>query len=299
MANELSVFEREGIPSYLQNVEEDGTTDSIAGSSSSNHRISIRGGMWRMVVGGKEIAVNEERSINVVIVRAAEHVSRQFYIKAYDSKAEPTAPDCASSDGVSPDAGVPHPQASACMKCPQNIAGSGQGKSRACRYQQRLAVVLEGDMEGPVYQFVAPAMSIFGEGKGAKMPLQAYGRYLKARGIPVTSVVTEMRFDSDSESPKVVFKPIRALTEEEYNVGKSQGFSPEALSAVTMVVAKRDASNTEGSDAPEKVSAAEETASGNDADDSVTIKREARKPAPTKKSAAEVMQSWGDTDDDD
>ena len=85
-------------------------------------------------------------------------------------------------------------QAARCMDCPQNIKGSGQGESRACRFSQRLAVLLEGAMD-TVYQLQLPATSIFGEAKDGKMGMQAYAKYLKAHKTPSIAVVTQAYFD--------------------------------------------------------------------------------------------------------
>ncbi len=257
MSNELSVFEGK-LPDYLKTVELDETTKALAGGESSFKRISIRGGVFRMVVGGKEVATNEDRAMNIVIVKAAPNISRQYYAKAWDPDAEPETPTCWSTDGKTPDPAVENPQSSHCATCPQNVAGSGQGTSRACRYQQRLAVVLEGDMGGDVYQLVLPATSIFGDSKGAKMPLQAYGRYLAGHGVPVTAVVTEMRFDTSVESPKLTFRPVRPLTEEEYLRGKEQSETPDAQTAITMTVRHRDVKSQ--SSAPVETTAEEPAA---------------------------------------
>ena len=57
------------VPAYLQDVQDD-TTDSLAGNSTQYKRISIKGGVWRMMVNGKEVAINEERAMNFKIGRA-------------------------------------------------------------------------------------------------------------------------------------------------------------------------------------------------------------------------------------
>lgn len=290
-ANEITKFDT-NLPSYLKNVELDETTKALAGGGSGNKRISIRGGVFRMIVDGKEVASNDERAMNIVIVRAAQNISRQYYKKQYDPNAEAVAPDCWSSDGKAPDKGVESPQSGACATCPQNVAGSGQGNSRACRYQQRVAVVMEHDLEGDVFQLSLPATSIFGEAQGNKMPLQAYGRYLAGHSIPVTAVVTEMRFDTSSEAPKLTFRPVRPLSEEEYLTCKAQGETAGAVSAVTMQVIKRDtdkrpAAPTESAeeDAPEQ-------------EEAPPVKRSAAKAAPaeqkTTKSIKSVLESWDD-----
>jgi hypothetical protein len=83
---------------------------------------------------------------------------------------------------------------------------------------------------------ICPATSVFGEADNGKMPLQAYGRHLKAHGTPVTGVVTEMRFDTSSPTPKLLFKPIRPISEEEFNVVNEMRNSPVAEEAVKMTI---------------------------------------------------------------
>jgi hypothetical protein len=196
--------------------------------------------VFREFIGGKEYRVSEERSMNVVIVKAAPKVSRIFYAGSY-VEGETVSPTCWSSDSQRPDEKVKSPQSATCLTCPKNIKGSGQGESRACRYQQRLAVVLDNEVaKKEVYQLVLPPTSVFGDGEKGKLPLQAYARHLKNHGTPITGVVTEMRFDTASPTPKLVFKPVRPVSEEEYHIVQELKDSPEAISAVTLTVAQTD-----------------------------------------------------------
>jgi hypothetical protein len=174
-----------------------------------------------------------------VIVNSAPKVSRVFYMAKYEAD-KVIAPACWSNDGEKPAADAQEKQATTCNECPQNIAGSGNGNSRACRYQQRLAVVLANDMGGDVLQLTLPATSIFGKEVGEDRPLQAYARWLVAQNIDPTEVVTRMRFDTKSESPKLFFKTMRYLTDDEYPTCTEKGASVEAKQAITMTVAKVD-----------------------------------------------------------
>jgi hypothetical protein len=236
--SDLTLF-KGGLPAYLKNAVDD-TTNALAGGELGARRISIKGGVFREFIGGKEYRVSEERAMNVVIIKAAPKVSRKFYAGSY-VEGEVVAPACWSTDGMRPDEGVKEKQASTCMGCPQNIKGSGQGDSRACRYEQRLAVIIDGEIDKEeVYQLVLPPTSVFGDGEKKKLPLQAYARHLKSNGLPITGVVTEMRFDTASPTPKLVFSPIRGVTEEEYEVIQRLGNSQEAVSAITMTVAQTD-----------------------------------------------------------
>jgi hypothetical protein len=236
----MTLFSKGGnVPAHLRNLELDETTKALMGSGSGGKRISIRGGVFRMMVDGKEIAQNEDRAMNIVIVAANPSVSRSYYEGTYQ-EGQSTAPTCWSNDGVAPDPKSDTPQSDKCATCPQNIKGSGQGDSRACRYSQRLAVVLENDIRGDVYQLTLPAQSIFGAAESGKMPLQAYAKFLGSHGLPVTAVVTEMRFDTASATPRLTFKAVRPLEAGELATAQDQGRSPEAKTAIASTVAAMD-----------------------------------------------------------
>jgi hypothetical protein len=49
-----------------------------------------------------------------------------------------------------------------------------------------------------------------------------------------------MKFDTKSESPKLFFKPMRWLSEDEYASAAEQGQSEDAKRAITMTVAQTD-----------------------------------------------------------
>jgi hypothetical protein len=295
MSGELSLF-KGNMPDYLKNRGLSATTKALMGAS-QNKRISIRGGVFRMMVGGQETAKSDERSMKVVIVSAAENVSRTFYEGSYEEGTQ-VPPVCWSSDGVRPDSGVKEPQNTTCNGCPQNVLGSGTGGGRACRYSQRLAVVLAHDMNGDVFQLVLPATSIFGKVENGKMPLQAYVKYLAAHNVNVEDVVTEMRFDTDSATPKLTFSPVRPLEENEHNLCSLKAQTTEAKNAITMSVAQTDgvgekrvalpkpsAPKAEAKPAKQEVAEEEEK----------PVKRTAKKPEETPaKSAADLVDEWDD-----
>lgn len=239
--SELALF-KGGLPAYLKNAQDD-ATNALAGTGEGGlgaRRISIKGGVFREFIGGKEYRVSEERSMNVIIIKAAPKVSRIYYAGTY-TEGEAVSPTCWSSDSQRPDEAVKNKQSATCLSCPQNIKGSGQGDSRACRYQQRLAVVLDGEVDKEeVYQLVLPPTSVFGDGEKGKLPLQAYARHLKNHGTPITGVVTEMRFDTASPTPKLVFKPVRPVTEDEFEIIQKLKDSSEATAAITLTVAQTD-----------------------------------------------------------
>jgi len=236
----VTLFNKANVPAFAKN--RDGMSSvakALAGGSvDTSKRISIKGGVFRLYSGGKEIASIEERYLDVVFVAAAPDISRVFYAKSYDG--EVTAPDCWSADGKTPSPDASNKQHNKCEGCPQNIAGSGANNSRACRFQQRVAVVLANDLEGDILQLTVPAKSLFGDGEGDNRPLQAYARWLRAQQDPIdpNMVVTRLKFDTKSESPKLFFKEMRWLTDDEFETVSAKADTPEAKRAIAMSVPK-------------------------------------------------------------
>src|SRR6056300_1130029 len=98
----------------------DDITSAIgARRGSGSKRISIRGGVFRKVVGGKEVASIEDRHMNVIFVNASPTASRTFYDTTY-KEGERVSPTCWSSDSNKPDADVENKQASSCSECPNS-----------------------------------------------------------------------------------------------------------------------------------------------------------------------------------
>lgn len=293
--SELSLFSQGGntLPAHLRGLELDATTKALMGGGGNGKRISIRGGVFRMIVGGKEVAQNDDRSMNVILVRSAEKTSRSYYAGSY-TEGQNSAPTCWSNDGIAPDSTSKAPQSTNCQNCQQNIKGSGQGDSRACRFNQRVAVALENNLTGDVYQLTLPGQSIFGTGENGKMPLQQYAKFLGGHGIPITAVVTEMRFDTASATPKLTFRAVRPLSVEEMADSKRQGESPDAVNAVTMTVNQLDINAPKsGTPAPAAGIQALPKATTPEAVDE-PVKRTVKKTET--KDVASVLDAWADDD---
>jgi len=285
------------IPDFLRDVN-DQTLKDITGSTGGK-QISIKGGVWRMIVGGEEVSKNEDRAMNFVIVAASKGVSRTFYEGKYEEGAA-IKPSCWSAEGVVPNQEVSNPQSSSCATCKQNIEGSGEGKSRACRYSKRLAVTLENDISGNIYRLQVPAKSYFGRAEGDKMPLQAYGKFLSGHGLPITGLVTEARFDTSEAVPVMKFRAVRPLTRPEWETAKVQGESEDAKQAVEfkMTVGK-DATNAIALPAafaspPPQFSEASK-AKAETVETVEPVKRSSAKTAPAApvaKNVADILNDW-------
>lgn len=191
-----------------------------AGVGSSFAVIGYRGKVWAIKHGGKEHQLmrpdgdGPRSSIEVVIVRSSAAKSKLFYKGGYVEGSN-SPPDCWSTNGVTPDAGVQNKQSKTCATCPMNAVGSrvtDAGKqARACSEHRRMAVVPLNDIEnealgGPML-LRCPAASL--------KELKAYADALNNIGCPYFGAATRIAFDPKEAYPKFVFTPIRALSEEE------------------------------------------------------------------------------------
>ena len=293
--SEMTLFSKGGntLPAHLKNLQLDATTKALMGGSGNGggKRISIRGNVFRMMVDGKEIAQNEDRAMNIIIAAANANVSRTFYAGTYQ-EGQAMAPTCWSNDGVTPDIKSEQPQASKCASCSQNIKGSGQGDSRACRFSQRLAVLLENDIRGDVYQLTLPAQSIFGAAENGKMPLQSYAKFLGSHGLPVTAVVTEMRFDTASATPRLTFKAVRPLNEEELAMTQDKGQSTEAKLAIAATAAQMDGATKAEFIRPAVEAPKAEPKVQAEAVETAEPTKRAKKAAP--KDVADILDDWAE-----
>lgn len=275
------------------------STSKLTGGAGggSSRRISIKGGRFRLMVGGEQVHVSKEESLNVIVIDAAE-VSRTYYEGAYDPE-KTAAPTCWSHDSRVPAPEVPEDQrqAARCADCPMNIKGSGQGNSRACRFAQRLAVMLEGDLD-KVYQLQLPPTSIFGQADGNKMPMQAYAKYLAEHKSPIQAVVTTMYFDDSSETPKLFFKPARMVNEEETEALAKHIDGDAVKNAITLTVSQSDKKDETPAPKPKAAAPKVEEPEDDEDDDVIEEPKKAAKKAKAEPAEKEKLDSLLDEWDD-
>lgn len=261
---------------------------SGSGSGEERRRISLNGSKFREIINGEQMNVSKEDFMNVIILNAAP-VSRTYYASAFDPS-NPLPPTCWSSDSKvpAPEVAEEDRQATRCLDCKQNVRGSGQGDGRACKFGQRIAVVLEGQLD-KVYQLNLSALSIFGEGKGNDRPLQSYVKYLSSHKTPAISVVTKMYFDENASVPKLFFKPVRPLTEEELNTVAPMMNSPEVLRAIELVVNK-------GEEETPKAIAFEEPEKSEEKveEPKKVVKKQAAPPKEKDEELDSIIEDWDD-----
>lgn len=283
------------LPDYLKEVEIDEVTRALTGGGTGVKRIALGNNKFILKVNGAEISKSNNSKMEIVIVNASPNVSRTFYAKAWDPKADAAPPDCWSNDGERPDASVKEPQSPMCMNCPQDIAGSGQGSTKACRKNRRIAVALAADLNGDVYQMTLQSKSIFYDAKKPgdldHMPFDQYVRYVGSQGYNLNTLVTEMRFDEDSTVGKLFFRPVRFLEKDEWEVAKKQGETKTAKSAITMTVAQVDGVKKLEAPAVKAEAGTVEVI----AEPTKRVEKKAAEPAP-KRDLKAVMGDWSNDD---
>lgn len=180
--------------------------------------VSIRGKVWRARHKGDEHIIRDKkdgepkRRLQVVVVGVGPNVAKTYYAGAYVS-GNTEAPDCASTDGIRPDAGVADPQASTCATCPMNQFGSrvteAGKKGKACQDNKRLAIVPADDIEN----------SVFGGPMLLRIPpssfqsLDQVSQVLAKNRVPFYGAVLDIGFDPDAEYPLLTFRALGRITD--------------------------------------------------------------------------------------
>lgn len=298
----VTIF-KQGTVATTGNRELSDLAKTLASSSTSRRIQTNTNGTFKRIVNGEQIGNAVRGEINLIIVGALPKVSRTYYEAEYDPDAPPTLPDCWSNLGDKPEAAAANKQHTNCADCPQNIAGSGrQGKGKACRYQRRISVLVEGDSSGDVYQFNIPAKSLFGKGTGNVHPFESYVKFLIANGESPDNVVTNVSYDLNADTMELLFTPLRNISDEEYELVKAAQSKPETKMYTMITVAQADgvkkqppavenrakpkAETVTRADEPEDEEAVEEP-----------VKRQAKKEtvAPKAKSSlADVVNKWSE-----
>ena len=106
MSNDLTLLIQNNPALVGTGLDED--TLAVAGNSTGNKRISMKGGVFRKVVGGKEIGAIEDRHMNVIFVKMAHKASRTYYSQGYKEGVK-VSPVCWSQDSETPDPEVKNP----------------------------------------------------------------------------------------------------------------------------------------------------------------------------------------------
>lgn len=208
-------FESAKVPAHLSKFAGlfGGANDALGKSGPSYPVLNIKGKTWSVVEDKVKTKLMTDdgdplAAVRIVLIKAADGLSKVFYKAGYDEdESAGQKPDCFSHDGVRPDGSVTTPQSKVCATCEHNAWGSGtNGKGRACSDSKRVAIAAEGALDKPMLLRVPPASL-----KG----LAEYGAMLSKRNTPYQAVVTRVSFDSEASSPKLVFKAVNYLDEDD------------------------------------------------------------------------------------
>lgn len=218
MSNDIAV-QKISLPAELQETFNTDRTSTLI-QSGGFPVLSIRGKAFRVKTGGEEHALSHRdtgeqvTSVELVMLDWQDHVSKIYYKTTY-KPGDDSPPVCFSIDGKRPDPQSTEPQAQSCAVCPHAVWGSKitpQGnKTKACGDSRRLAVTFAGDMHnaalgGPMLLRV-PAASL--------KDLSTFARGMMAKGFNASTVVVRIGFDINADFPKLTFKAVRALREDE------------------------------------------------------------------------------------
>jgi hypothetical protein len=286
------------VPDFLRNAGISELTKQLAGKTGVK-RIVPKNGIFSKLVGGESMG-KTSNALKVVVVSASPHVGRIFYAKAWSPDAEPTAPDCFSNDGRTPDSSIASPPASRCDSCPNNIKGSGMGSSKACRYSRRLALMLLDDfgtpLEGEVYQMNLASKSLFGDNVGDRFTFENYTKYLANNGKSVDWFITEVSFNQDNDNQSVLFEPVGHINKTIHDALQRNQNRDDVKRMVIMTPYQADASGRALGMTKEEAEEPFETVAA--APVAEPKKRESKKaaepPPTTKQSLDEVVKAWSD-----
>lgn len=287
--------------------------EKIASKMGGYNRIATNtNGTFKRIVNGEQMGKAIRGEFNAIIVDMLGNPGRTFYAKEYDPDAKPTLPDCYSNEGDKPEASATSKQATSCAVCPKNADGSGRnGKGKACRFQRKVALLLEGDTSGDIYQFNIPAKSLFGKGTGNTHPFEQYCRYLVSNGAAPDRVVTTIAYNLDAETMELNFTADRFISAEELELVTTAQNNPTTRRLITISSAEADGAKAVAAPAAEAAKPVVKKASFlDDADEdeeeeevaAAPVKRASSKPAAEVKASsdlASVVGQWADDDEDE
>jgi hypothetical protein len=296
----VAIFKQQNAVAVSSGRELSDFAKSLASSTTSRRIQTNTNGTFKRIINGEQIGNAIRGEINLIIVGALPKVSRIYYKEKYDPNGEPTLPNCWSNLGDKPEGAAADKQHSNCADCPKNVKGSGENGSKACRYQRRISVLVEGDASGDVYQFNVPAKSLFGKGTGNVHPFESYVKFLIANGESPDNVVTNVSFDANADTMELLFTPLRNVSDEEYEMVKAAQGKPETKMYTMITVAQADGVKKQPPAVEEKpVPKVSRTEDPDDEDAEVVeepVKRQSKKAEPSPKakaSLADVVNQWG------
>jgi hypothetical protein len=241
MSNNVSIFTGQTGVSTQRRQTALGAQLAASKPTSNNRRIQANiNGTFKKMVNGDQVGDAIRGEFNAIVIGMLTNVSRLYYKEKFDPNKEATLPNCWSNLGDKPEQGTADPQHANCADCAMNIKGSGDNGGKACRYQRRVSLILEGDESGTVYQFNIPAKSLFGKGVGNVHPFESYVKYLTNNDMSPDLVVTNICYDANAETMELLFSPVREITDAEFELVTAAQERPETEAYTKLTVAHTD-----------------------------------------------------------
>ena len=185
--------------------------------------LGFKGKVWSIRYRGETFPLMRDDgdgprgSVEVVILKASEFKAKFWYERGYEEGAA-EAPDCFSTNGVTPDPSSKKMQSKVCALCPKDQFGSritpSGKKGKACSDTKRIAVVPYGDLYNETYGgpmlLRVPAASL--------NDMAMYAQKVKNHGFKTFAIATKISFDPNEAYPKLRFEALRPLRDDEAKV---------------------------------------------------------------------------------
>jgi len=299
VSDDVTIFKNTAVTTGNSELSELAKSFLTTTSSNQSRRIQTNtNGTFKKIINGEQIGSAVRGEFKAVIIGALPKVSRIFYKSKFDPSKEATLPNCWSNLGDKPEELASDKQSANCATCPQNVKGSGENGSRACKYQRRVSLLLENELGGEVYQFNIPAKSLFGKGDKNVHPFESYIKYVISNNESPDRVVTKIAFDPDADTMELNFSAERIINEDEIQIVKAAQQRPETDRYTKITVAQ-----TDGVKKTPKLEAVEKpvVVRADEPEEEIEepIKKEKKKAAAKPKAKddlAEVLDAWGSDD---
>jgi len=195
--------------------------------------------VWQLVDEQGVVAACQKDHLDLVIINEAIAISRYYYKDSFEGGGS-RMPSCWTSDaGRGPDVTAQDKQHSSCTLCKQNIRGSGNNNSKACRLFTHIAVGFITDKEEAqgVFQLHLPATSLFGTAPDKKknsktLPYTSYKKYLASHNYQPEQMITRVSQDENVTYKKLLFEPVGFVPETFTSLVEDLTNSVDAVSAV-------------------------------------------------------------------
>lgn len=237
MSTALIPFESAGVPAYARSAAMPDINKDVFQAAQFN-TLSIEGkrftakkdGVKKVLMKPKAHPSDDDevaQNIGVVVLRANMKTKVYYAKKFVSGQSDNTPPTCYSMDGIAPSPMASEKQSARCATCKHNVWGSrinddGEAKGRACADFARLAVATPDALDEPYLLRVPPA---------SLRPFRDAVKKINERQVDYNVVVMRVGFDITASSPKLTFKPIALLGQDECEDARAQ-YDTEVVRAI-------------------------------------------------------------------